>query len=84
MGLAQLRKSDRILSKRRALAACYSENLCGIPGLTPAPIVDGASYSPYTVRVRDRDPICFCQKMRAKGQVQYIADSVRQVLQASR
>jgi perosamine synthetase len=67
IGLAQLRKSDFILSQRRALAKLYGEVLCEIPGLAPAPIVDGASYSLYTVRVKDRDAICFCQQMRARG-----------------
>ena len=67
MGLAQLRKSDFILSRRRALANLYSETLSGIPGLTPAPLVDGASYSLYTVRVRNRDAVSFYQQMRAQG-----------------
>jgi len=66
MGLAQLRKSDLILSRRRALARLYSEVLPAIPGFTPAPIVDGASYSLYTVRVKDRDAIHFCEQMRAR------------------
>ena len=67
LGLAQLRKSDRILSHRQAVAKMYSDALRGIPGLTPAPVVDGASYSPYTVRVQDRDGIAFCQHMRDRG-----------------
>lgn len=67
IGLTQLRKSDLILSQRRAMAKLYGEMLREIPGLTPAPIVDRASYSLYTVRVRDRDAINFCQQMRAKG-----------------
>ncbi|TEU15000.1 MAG: hypothetical protein E3J21_14400 [Anaerolineales bacterium] len=130
IGLAQLRKSDFILSQRRALAKLYGEILREIPGLTPAPTVEGASYALYTVRVKDRDAICFCQQMRARGietgrtfnyalpnlekyrsyargpypyaeqtsqevinlpahtdltekQIHYIADNVRQVLQAS-
>jgi len=67
MGLTQLRKSDFILSQRRAVAKLYNKVLRAIPGLVPAPIVDGASYSLYTVRVKDRDAIGFCQKMRARG-----------------
>lgn len=67
IGLAQLRKSDVIVSQRRILAKLYDEGLHGIPELTPAPIVEGASYSLYTVRVRDRDSIGFRQKMRRKG-----------------
>lgn len=67
MGLTQLRKSDFILARRRAIAKLYDETLQGIPGLTPAPMLEGASYSLYTVRVKDRDAICFGQKMRARG-----------------
>jgi perosamine synthetase len=67
IGLTQLRKSDFILSRRRAMAELYGKVLHEIPNLTPAPIVEGASYSPYTVRVKDRDAIGFAQKMRAKG-----------------
>jgi dTDP-4-amino-4,6-dideoxygalactose transaminase len=67
MGLAQLRKADRILARRRVLAELYGEALRDIPGLTPAPLKDGASYALYTVRVQDRDAIGFCQRMQARG-----------------
>jgi perosamine synthetase len=67
IGLTQLRKSDFVLSQRRAIAKLYDEALQDIPGLAPAPMVEGASYSLYTVRVKDRDLVCFGQKMRAKG-----------------
>lgn len=67
MGLAQLHKADRLLARRRALAELYGDALREIPGLMPAPIKEGASYALYTVRVRDRDAIGFCQALQAKG-----------------
>jgi dTDP-4-amino-4,6-dideoxygalactose transaminase len=67
LGLMQLHKSDLILFQRRALAESYDTVLHEIPGLTPAPLVEGASYSLYTVRVNGRDAIQFAQKMRIKG-----------------
>jgi perosamine synthetase len=67
LGLTQLAKADFILSRRRSLAKRYDELLQQIPGLAPAPIVDGACYSLYTVRVTDRDRISFRPKMRARG-----------------
>ena len=67
IGLTQLRKSDHILSQRRALARLYDDALRDISGLTPAPLVDGASYSLYTVRVKNRDSLGFCERMRARG-----------------
>jgi dTDP-4-amino-4,6-dideoxygalactose transaminase len=67
IGLSQLRKSDRILARRRSVAELYGQALREIPGLTPAPIVDGACYSLYTVRVENRDALHFCQQMRAQG-----------------
>jgi perosamine synthetase len=67
IGLSQLRKLDTILDRRRRLAEFYSRELRDIPGLTPAPIMPGATYAYYTVRVERRDEIDFSQRMRAKG-----------------
>jgi dTDP-4-amino-4,6-dideoxygalactose transaminase len=67
LGLTQLRKSNYLLSRRRAVAELYADILQGIPGLTPAPVQDGASYSLYSVLVKDRDAIGFHEKMRARG-----------------
>lgn len=67
MGLAQLRKAPLILTRRRVLADLYTENLQGIPGLTPASLIKGASYSLYSIRVEDRDAIDFVQQMRDRG-----------------
>jgi perosamine synthetase len=67
VGLSQLLKLDTILDRRRKLAEFYDRGLCDIPGLTPAPMVPGAAYSHYTVRVERRDEIDFSQQMRAMG-----------------
>jgi dTDP-4-amino-4,6-dideoxygalactose transaminase len=54
VGLAQLRKYDWIIGRRRAIAARYHAGLQGVPGWTLPPLVDGATYSHYPVRVPDR------------------------------
>lgn len=46
VGLAQLNKLDTVLAKRRALAELYDRQLRGVPGLSPAPIIE-ATYSYY-------------------------------------
>ena len=54
VGLAQLRKYEWIIERRRALAARYTAGLAGVPGWTLPPFVEGATYSHYPVRVPDR------------------------------
>lgn len=54
VGLAQLRKYDWMISRRRALAARYDAGLRGIAGWTLPPLMEGATYSHYPVRVPDR------------------------------
>lgn len=67
VGMSQLKKLDAIVDKRRKLSQFYDQALRDVPGLTPAPIVPGATYAYYTVRVERRDEIDFSQQMRAKG-----------------
>ncbi|MDY6867150.1 MAG: DegT/DnrJ/EryC1/StrS family aminotransferase [Chloroflexota bacterium] len=67
LGLAQLRRSPHFLSRRRQIAECYDNLLQGIAGLTLAPLIEEASYSHYTIRVKKRDHIKFSQKMRMKN-----------------
>lgn len=67
VGLSQLRKLGTILERRQALAEFYDRELFDIPGLVPAPIVPGANYSHYTIRVKGRDEIGFTRQMRAQG-----------------
>ncbi len=67
IGLAQLRKLDVILAKRRALADMYDQELRDVPGISSAPIIDGATYTFYTMRVTRRDEINFRKRMAACG-----------------
>ena len=67
VGLAQLSKFDTVLDKRRALAEFYDSKLRDVPGITPAPIIPGATYALYTVRVERRDEIDFRRRMLARG-----------------
>ena len=55
VGLVQLRKYTEVVAHRRALATYYDAHLRGVPGITLPPLVDGATYSHYTVRVPDPD-----------------------------
>ena len=54
VGLVQLKKLDTILCRRRENAEFYSRHLQDVPGLTLPPLVDGATYSHYVIRVDDR------------------------------
>jgi dTDP-4-amino-4,6-dideoxygalactose transaminase len=63
IGLVLLNKADLLLAKRQALVALYERKLEGIPGFMPAPIIEGATYSHYTARVKNRDAVQFSQKM---------------------
>jgi perosamine synthetase len=67
VGLAQLRKLDTVLARRRALAELYDREFHGVPGLSPAPIVAGATYSQYTLRIARRDEINITLRMLACG-----------------
>jgi dTDP-4-amino-4,6-dideoxygalactose transaminase len=67
VGLAQLRKFDTILVRHRAWAEYYDQELRDLRGINLAPIIAGATYSPYTLRVERRDEIGFCQQMHAQG-----------------
>jgi perosamine synthetase len=67
VGLVQLRKVDHILANRRALAELYDRELGNVPGLSPAPIIPGATYSHYTLRISRRDEINFLWRMFAQG-----------------
>jgi len=57
VGLAQLHKYDDILRLRRENALFYDGQLKNIPGLDLPPLVDGATYSHYVIRVNDRQRI---------------------------
>lgn len=67
IGLVQLSKLDTLLTRRRAMAELYDRELRDVPGLNPAPIIAGATYSQYTLRVSNRDKIDFPKRMSARG-----------------
>jgi dTDP-4-amino-4,6-dideoxygalactose transaminase len=54
VGQLQLKKYDWMIGRRRALAARYHAGLQGVPGWVLPPLVEGATYSHYPVRVPDR------------------------------
>jgi len=54
VGLVQLAKYPEIIRRRIAVANVYDRELRGIQGWTLPPIVEGATYSHYVVRVPDR------------------------------
>lgn len=67
VGLVQLRKLDTVLARRRTLAELYDRELQGIPGLSPAPTIPGATYSQYTLRIARRDETDFPLRMLDYG-----------------
>jgi perosamine synthetase len=54
VGLAQLRKYLEIVRRRRENARYYDQCLQNILDLEPPPLVEGATYSHYVLRVPDR------------------------------
>ena len=54
-GLRQLDRYDEIVERRRRNAALYEEHLDLGPGCVKPPLVEGATYSHYVVRVPDRE-----------------------------
>jgi dTDP-4-amino-4,6-dideoxygalactose transaminase len=67
VGLVQLRKLDRMLTRRRTLAKLYNHELRGCPGIHLAPLVDNATYAYYTLRVPRRDETGFRRRMFSRG-----------------
>ena len=65
VGLVQLKKYPEIVEKRREAAAFYDQNLPAREGWIKPPLVNGATYSHYVVRVPNRDA-CIME-MAAKG-----------------
>jgi dTDP-4-amino-4,6-dideoxygalactose transaminase len=54
VGMVHLGKYGWMIERRRAHAKRYTEGLQGVPGWVLPPLVDGATYSHYPVRVPDR------------------------------
>ena len=67
IGLAQLRKLDALVSQRHAIARLYDQELHGVMGVSPALIIDGATYTFYSPRIPRRDEIGFKQRMANCG-----------------
>jgi len=65
VGLIQLQKYPVITKKRKHIAEFYYNRLKDIKKIEPAPIIDGATYSHYVIRVKDRKKIL--EEMRKKG-----------------
>ena len=57
VGLIQLKKYPKIIERRRANAKLYSKILCNSTNWILPPIIDGATYSHYVVRVPDRKQV---------------------------
>jgi perosamine synthetase len=57
VGLAQLRKYEAILSARCENARFYENRLGEIEGFELPPLMDGATYSHYVIRVKDRQRV---------------------------
>lgn len=57
VGLKQLEKYIKIIEHRKERAKNYEENLPRRDGWVFPPIVDGATYSHYVVRVPEREPV---------------------------
>jgi dTDP-4-amino-4,6-dideoxygalactose transaminase len=65
VGLEQLKKYPEIICKRKEAAIYYDKNLTVKKGWIKPPLVDGATYSHYVVRIPDREKIM--QEMAEKG-----------------
>jgi perosamine synthetase len=65
VGLAQLAKYEEIVRRRVANAHYYDRALEGIAGWRLPPIVEGATYSHYVVRVTDRAAVV--EQFRRRG-----------------
>lgn len=65
VGLEQLKKYSQIIAHRRKMAKWYDKNLSRKQGWVFPPIVEGATYSHYVVRVPDRQAVV--QEYAAKG-----------------
>tara|TARA_A100001015_G_C14983647_1_gene710577 strand:- start:205 stop:1350 length:1146 start_codon:yes stop_codon:yes gene_type:complete len=62
VGLKQLKKYPKIIQFRRQKARYYNQNLPRKEGWFFPPIIEGATYSHYTVRVPNRNEVIFDYK----------------------
>ena len=57
VGLEQLKKYPEIICKRREAAMYYDKNLAAKKGWIKPPLIDGATYSRYVIRVDNRNKV---------------------------
>lgn len=55
VGLAQIEKAREIIQKRVEIAKTYDRLLKGVEGIILPPILEGSTYSHYTIRVKKRE-----------------------------
>jgi dTDP-4-amino-4,6-dideoxygalactose transaminase len=67
MGLALLRQTELLRVQRCTRVAWYNQTLSNICNFIPAPMMEGATYTYYTGRVKNRDGMQFSQKMYQRG-----------------
>lgn len=65
VGIEQLKKYPAILEKRKFIAKYYDDNLRNTPGLILPPIIEGATYSHFVPRIKNRGEVI--KRMRNKG-----------------
>jgi perosamine synthetase len=65
IGLVQLKKIHDIVKKTTFIAKFYNDELSTLRNIELPPLIDGATYSKYTIRVKKRDE--FQKTMEKKG-----------------
>jgi perosamine synthetase len=64
VGLVQLSKYPEIVGRRQENAFYYDQHLRGIPSIELPPLVEGATYSHYVLRVPNRKAVMAAMKLR--------------------
>jgi len=64
VGLVQLKKYLEIEKKKQFIAHYYNDSLQGLPGLILPPMVEGATYSHYILRAKNREKIIMAAKRK--------------------
>ncbi|MEM2945616.1 MAG: DegT/DnrJ/EryC1/StrS family aminotransferase [Candidatus Hadarchaeum sp.] len=69
VGLAQLRKVDRVVKRRHELGSLLSELIKDIPGIIPAPVTEGGyhSYWEYPFKIAGSDAEGFVKALIGEG-----------------
>lgn len=80
VGLEQLKKYPQIIARRREMVLWYDRNLPKLQGWVFPPIVEGATYSHYVVRVPDRKKVMQTMAMKGIQLGQLIEYSVPQMV----